>query len=169
MIETSSPKEDSSAVRPAPHFALAVEPVLLILVACAAIGDGWRIIATKADIPGGVEAGGWIAALGILLLVGSCFHLALDFFREHAAEPLGDIGLIKSPAIALAMLLAYIALIGPLGYVLSTALFMTVYIRSFGRYRMLTVAAVAIPFAVGSGWLWAVLHMMLPQGPLPWP
>jgi hypothetical protein len=147
-----------------------LEPGLLIFVGGAGVADGWRIIATKAETPGGVEAGGWIAALGALLAVGACVHLALGGARQRAPEtPAESDGLFKPPAVALVLLLLYVALIPLLGYVLATALFVAAYLRIFGRYRPHTIVAIAIPFAAGSGWLWSALNMTLPQGVLPWP
>lgn len=146
------------------------EPVALLLVGGAGVVDGWRVIMTKAETPGGVAAGGWIAALGALLVAGAFIHIVLDLLRESqpkaTEEPRAP---IKLPAIALVMLLLYVALMPPLGYALATALFMAAYLRIFGGYGPLTTAAIAISFAAGSGWLWSALNMTLPQGLLPWP
>jgi hypothetical protein len=164
------PQERVAARRPAVSLARFIEPSLLILLGGAGVADGWRIVATKAETPGGVETGGWIAALGALLVVGAGIHLARDGGRERPSEtPAEPDGLFKPPAIALVLLLLYVALMPPLGYVLATALFVAAYLRIFGRYRSLTIAAIAIPFAAGSGWLWSALNMTLPQGVLPWP
>jgi hypothetical protein len=145
------------------------DPILLILVGCAGIWDGLRILMTKQDVVGGVQAGGWIAALGALLVIGCCIHIAKDIGRSPADAPEHSESLLKPPAIAFVLLIGYVALLDPLGYVLSTMLFMAIYLRLFGRYGLPIVAAIAVPFAVGSGWLWAAMNMMLPQGPLPWP
>lgn len=169
MIEPSPQEENISGRLPAP-LALFIEPVVLILVGGAGVVDGWRIITTKAETPGGVEAGGWIAALGALLVAGVCIHIVIDVLRgSNAQSPESSDARIKPPAITLVMLLRYVALMPPLGYVLATALFTAAYLRIFGRYGPLTTAAIAIPFAAGSGWLWSVLNMTLPQGILPWP
>jgi hypothetical protein len=141
----------------------------LILVGCAAVEDGLRIIITKQSVVGGVPAGGWIAGLGGLLIVGSCISIVRHAAAEPSSQTIAPGLLSKAPVIAFALLVIYVALLESLGYVLSTALFMVVYLRLFGRYRALTVAAIAVPFAIGSGWLWAVMNMTLPQGPLPWP
>jgi putative tricarboxylic transport membrane protein len=145
------------------------DPVLLILVGGAGIGDGLRIIVTKRNTIGALPAGGWIAALGALLIAGSCLYIARAIM--HPSEPAvrGAAVLWKPPVLAFTLLALYVALIEPLGYMFSTALFMVIYLRVFGRYRTLAVAAIALPFAIGSAWLWAVMNMMLPQGPIPWP
>ena len=164
------PKEGDAPARQAASPARFIEPIILVLAGGAGIVDGWRIITTKAETPGGVEAGGWIATLGALLVIGTCIHLALEVARGPAAETATEPdALFKPPAIALVLLLLYVAMLTPLGYVLATALFMAAYLRIFGRYGPLTIAAIAIPFAAGSGWLWSVLNMTLPQGVLPWP
>jgi len=146
-----------------------VDIALLLLVGFAGIADGLRIILTKADAVGGVPAGGWIVLLGALLVAGTCGHAVREIRAGEDAGTLDSGDQLKQPVIALAMLLIYIALIEPLGYTLSTALFMAVYLRLFGKYGVLTVAGISIAFAFGSSWLWAVMDMMLPQGPLPWP
>lgn len=168
MIEPLPPDKAHSGR--APTFSRFLEPALLILLGGAGVMDGWRIISTKADTPGGVEAGGWIAALGALLMAGATFHLLFKILRGGDAEPTAEPDAhFKQPAIALALLLLYVATLTPLGYVLATALFTAAYLRIFGRYGPLKIAAIALPFAVGSGWLWSALNMTLPQGILPWP
>jgi hypothetical protein len=146
-----------------------LDPILLMLVGVAGVADGMRIITTKRDVVGGIAAGGWIAGLGALLLAGTIIHVAKGAGPAEESDPNGSEVLFKRPVIAFAMLVIYIALIEPLGYMLSTVLFMAVYLRVFGHYRYVTIAAISCLFAVGSGWLWAVMNMMLPQGPLRWP
>jgi hypothetical protein len=169
-VNAPSLQEREASGRGAASLTRFLEPVLLIVLGSAGVVDGWRIITTKAETPGGVEAGGWIAALGAMLVAGACVQIARDILRgpEAASATEPDV-LFKPPAIALVLLLLYVALITPLGYVLATALFVAAYLRIFGRYGPLTVAAIAIPFAAGSGWLWSALNMTLPQGVLPWP
>jgi hypothetical protein len=152
-----------------PIFSRFLDSLLLIIVGCAAVGDGLRIIITKQSVVGGIPAGGWIAGLGALLVVGTCVYVARHVITGPANAVSGPALLLKAPVIAFAMLILYVALLDSLGYVLATGLFMAVYLRLFGRYRILTVAAIAVSFAIGSGWLWAVMNMTLPQGPLPWP
>ncbi|MGE3988116.1 tripartite tricarboxylate transporter TctB family protein [Pseudorhodoplanes sp.] len=155
---------------PAATLRKLVDPVLLILVGAAGVGDGLRIILTKTDVVGGAPAGGWIALLGVLLIAGSGVLIAKEFRSTKSAQQPDEPALLKMPAIALGLLILYVALIDPLGYTLATALFMAVYLRLFGRcYGLVKVATIAIAFSVGSGWLWSVMNMMLPQGPLPWP
>ena len=169
VIEPSAQERSNWAPRLA-SLSRFSEPVVLILVGSVGVVDGWRVITTKADTPGGVAAGGWIAALGALLAAGVCIHIVLDVLRGPPTEATeASDARIKPPAIALIMLLLYVALMPPLGYVLATALFMAAYLRIFGRYGPLTTTAIAIPFAAGSGWLWSALNMTLPQGILPWP
>ena len=146
-----------------------LDTILLMLVGVAGIADGARIITTKRDVVGGIAAGGWIAGLGALLLAGAIIHVAKGARSAQEPNPNGSEVLFRQPVIAFAMLVIYIALIEPLGYMLSTVLFMAIYLRVFGQYRWVTIAAISCLFAVGSGWLWAVMNMMLPQGPLPWP
>ena len=146
------------------HF---IDPIFLMLVGLAAVVDGARIIMTKREVVGGVEAGAWIATLGALLLAGSGI-LAMASAR-HTADVTSPDALLKPPALAFVLLVLYVSALDRLGYILATALFMAVYLRLFGRYGLIAVAAIAIAFAAGSGWLWSFMNMMLPQGPIVWP
>lgn len=159
-VDAEPDRETSRAARLA-------DPALLLLAGSAAIADGARIVLTKRETVGGVEAGGWIAATGALLVACTLVQLFGD--REPAGEPAIAAKRLASPLAALAMLAAYVLLVDILGYLMSTALFLAVYLRVFGRYRWPAVAAISVPFAVGSAWLWAAMNMLLPQGPLPWP
>jgi len=153
------------------------DPLLFIAVGLVSAIDGVRVIVTKRDVVGGIEAGGWVAGLGVLLLIVSCaFALAgAEAAPPERAEvqPSGDAAGaqagLRLPLIAFALLILYIALLEPLGYVLCTALFMVAYLRLFGRYGPVRIAAISLPFAIASAWLWEAMNMMLPQGPLPWP
>jgi hypothetical protein len=145
--------------------------LLLLLIGFVGVSDGLRVILTKTDTVGSASAGGWIVLLGALLIAGT-IKLSIKEIRSErdtvtAASDAGD--QFWLPVIALAMLLIYIALIEPLGYTLATALFMAIYLRVFGKYGVLTIAAISLPFAFGSSWLWAAMDMMLPQGIMPWP
>jgi putative tricarboxylic transport membrane protein len=146
-----------------------LDPIFLMLVGIVGIADGTRIINIKREVVGGIATGGWIAGLGALLVAGTIIHLAKGAGPAEETDPDGSQVLLKQPVIAFAMLVIYIALIEPLGYMLSTVLFMAIYLRVFGHYRYVTIAAISCLFAVASGWLWAVMNMMLPQGLLPWP
>lgn len=169
-MNASAPQQKDASRRETASLARFLEPVVLIVVGGAGVVDGWRIITTKSETPGGVEAGGWIAVLGAMLVAGACIQIARDVFRRtEAAPPTEPDALFKPPAIALVLLLLYVALMPPLGYVLATALFTAAYLRIFGQYGPLTIAAIAIPFAAATGWLWSALNMTLPQGILPWP
>jgi hypothetical protein len=147
-----------------------VDMLLLLLIGFAGISDGLRVILTKTDTVGSASAGGWIVLLGALLIAGTVklFIKEVRSERDAAAVPGAD-DQFWLPVIAMAMLLIYIALIEPLGYTLATALFMAVYLRVFGKYGVLKIAAISLPFAFGSSWLWAAMDMMLPQGIMPWP
>ena len=139
-----------------------------MLVGVAAVGDGARVIMTKGEVVGGVETGAWIAAIGALLVAGSGVLVTASARHAYDAPPPCD-SVLKPPALAFALLVAYVASLGLLGYILATALFMAVYLRVFGGYGVTKVALISIAFAGGSGWLWSFMNMMLPQGPLPWP
>ena len=146
-----------------------VDPLVLTAAGLAGVADGARIISTKQDVVGGIAAGGWIAGIGALLVAGSILFAAKPAGRAPELDPNGPEMLFRPPATAFALLVLYIVLIEPLGYMLATGLFMAAYLRIFGQYRWLTVLALSGLFAIGSGWLWAMMNMMLPQGPLPWP
>jgi hypothetical protein len=161
---------DSQSTYSASALLSFADMLLLLLVGLAGIVDGLRIILTKTDTVGSASAGGWLVLLGVLLGIGT-LKLAFqgDVQSEQDAAPADTKGPIWLPITALAMVLVYIALIEPLGYTLSTLLFMAVYLRVFGKYGALKIATISIAFALGSSWLWAALDMMLPQGVLPWP
>ena len=166
-----SATENSQTGYSATFLASFVDMFLLLLIGFVSISDGLRVILTKTDTVGSASAGGWIVLLGALLIAGT-IKLSIKEIRSErdiaTAAPDAD-DQYWLPVIALAMLLIYIALIEPLGYTLATALFLAVYLRVFGKYGVLTVAAISLPFAFGSSWLWAAMDMMLPQGIMPWP
>lgn len=166
-----STAENSQGAYSAALLTSFVDMCVLLLVGFAGISDGLRIILTKTATVGSASAGGWIVLLGGLLIAGT-IKLSIKEIRSKrdtvtAGSDAND--QLWLPVIALAMLLIYIALVEPLGYTLATALFMAVYLRVFGKYGVLTIAAISIPFAFGSSWLWAAMDMMLPQGIMPWP
>jgi hypothetical protein len=166
-----SATENSQSAYSAAFLTSLVDMFLLVLIGFIAISDGLRVILTKTDTVGSASAGGWIVLLGGLLIAGT-IKLSIKEIRSErnttaAAPEAGDQYWL--PVIALAMLLIYIALIEPLGYTLATALFMAVYLRVFGKYGVLAIAAISLPFAFGSSWIWAAMDMMLPQGIMPWP
>jgi hypothetical protein len=162
--------ENSQNAYSATFLASFVDMFLLLLVGFIGISDGLRVILTKTDTVGSASAGGWIVLLGALLIAGTTklFIKKMRSERDTVVAPGAD-DQFWLPIIAMAMLLIYIVLIEPLGYTLATALFMAVYLRVFGKYSVLTVAAISLPFAFGSSWLWAAMDMMLPQGIMPWP
>jgi hypothetical protein len=165
-----SAEENSQNAYSATFLDSLVDMSLLLLIGFIGISDGLRIILTKTDAVGSAPAGGWIVLLGALLIAGT-IKLSIKEMRSErdtVAAPAAD-NQFWLPVVAITMLLIYIALIEPLGYTLATALFMAVYLRVFGKYGVLTVAAISLPFAFGSSWLWAVMDMMLPQGIMPWP
>jgi hypothetical protein len=166
-----SATESSQSAYSAAFLTPFVDMFLLLLIGFVGISDGLRVILTKTDTVGSASAGGWIVLLGGLLIAGT-IKLSIKEIRSErntaAAAPDVD-NQFWLPVIALAMLLIYIALIEPLGYTLATALFMAVYLRVFGKYGVLAIAAISLPFAFGSSWLWAAMDMMLPQGIMPWP
>jgi hypothetical protein len=162
--------DDSQSTYSAATLLSFADILLLLLVGFAGIIDGLRIILTKTDTVGSASAGGWLVLLGVLLGIGT-FKLAIeDSIQPEQGTPTADTERrVWLPITALAMVLIYVALINPLGYMLATLLFMAIYLRVFGKYGVLKVATISIAFAVSSSWLWAALDMMLPQGILPWP
>lgn len=152
-----------------PILASHVDTFLLLLVGIAGVADGLRVILTKMDTVGSSSAGGWIVLLGGLLIAVTCVHAVREVRGGQNTGAVAADDEVRQPVVALAMLLVYIALINPLGYTLSTALFLAIYLRVFGKYGVLKIATISITFALASGWLWSIMDMMLPQGILPWP
>ena len=167
----SSTAENSQSAYPVAVSVSFVDILLLLLVGLVGISDGLRVILTKTDTVGSASAGGWVVLLGGLLMTGTVRLCIKEMRSEQAtATTMSDADdQLWPPVTALAMLLLYIALIEPLGYTPATALFMAVYLRIHGKYGALTTAAISVVFALVSGWLWAKMDMMLPQGLLPWP
>lgn len=143
--------------------------LLLLLVGVVSIADGLRIILTETDTVGNASAGGWLVALGALLVAGTCGLSVKETRSQRGTVTLGASGEFWSPIAALTILLIYIALIASLGYLLSTVLFMAIYLRVFGKYSVGVTATISIGFALGSDWVWRTLDMTLPQGILNWP
>lgn len=150
--------------------ATSIEPLLLTLLAGISIWDGVRIIRREQETVGGIEAGGWIALIGVLLIVATAaywYHRVKRKIGGGSDWALGEN--VHLVGIALAIILAFVLLLARLGYLLCSALFFVAYLRFFGRYKWLPVLVGSIAFAMGSALLWAKMDMMMPQGVIPWP
>jgi hypothetical protein len=108
--------------------------------------------------------------LGVLLAVGGA-GLALRAWLSRPGEdkPIAwpDSRGWKYLAIALGSLALYVALSGPLGFLISTFLFITGFIWYFGRYNPLVAAAYALGVVAFIYFVFVrLLQLMLPLGPL---
>lgn len=110
------------------------------------------------------EAGGYVIFLGILLAGLTALYWSKDVTSEWPASE----G-IRYVAIAFGILVLYAIALPYLGYMLSTFLVTIAYMRGLSDYRWLPTVAFALPFAVGTAWLWKSLVIVVPQGLLPWP
>ena len=115
-------------------------------------------------------SGGWVAAVGGLLIL-----LALADgvrTRQMQGSPVSDAGATLralAPGLWVSGLLAAFALaLTSLGYFGCAALFMTVYLRSFGRYAWWRCVLGALIFAGVSSWVFTTLQVQLPKGFAGW-
>jgi putative tricarboxylic transport membrane protein len=108
--------------------------------------------------------------LGVLLCIGGlglCFNAWIKRSGEEKAIDWPDRKGWMSWAVALASMVLYVGLSGPLGFLISTFLFVAGFIWYFGRYS----PAVALLYALGLvGFVYFVfirlLELTLPMGPL---
>lgn len=141
-----------------------VELAVLSLVAITALAEGVRIMTRHATSLRAFEAGGYLALLGGLLV-----GLAIVYgIREPAERWEGGQG-VRWVLAAMALLVAYALALPVLGYLVSTALAFTAYLRIFSSYRWVPILAFAGGMSLASAWLWTSLAVILPQGILPWP
>jgi hypothetical protein len=159
-----------------------LELLVLFLLAGVTIYDGVRIVirGRALSAAGGLssymalgagQAGVYLAFLGGLLACLSIIYFWIGIRtdgRKSSFERRAEEG-IQWVLIAFAILAAYVLIMGSLGYMLSTALFLVVFFKVFGSYRWLPSLLGALAIAVGSAYFWATLGMMLPQGIIPWP
>ncbi len=133
-----------------------IESLMLLLLALLAIWDGGRIIVSKRRMLGAMEAGAWIALLG-LLLVALCVAHWLSLSREEMrpASSWRDEPGLRRVAAGSALLVGYVAAIDFVGYVLATAMFLVLCFRIFGAYRWAYVLVASTALAIGSLYLWA--------------
>ena len=108
-----------------------------------------------------------ICGSGILIL--STVLVALSFIKGTEDCPLWGKGEWKKPALAIAVIFAYIVLIPRLGFILSTAAFLIAWGVIVEHDRPLRIAIVTI---AGSASMWVLfeklLRVPLPNGILPW-
>jgi hypothetical protein len=140
----------------------------LLVIAVAAIGDGIHIILKYQNKIGAREAGGYLMLLGSLL---ACLSIAF-WSQVRKTRTTGSWrapeGIQRIPK-ALALLAGYAIFWDFLGYLLSTALFLILYLRMFGSYRWVPVLMGSVIAAAGSAYFWTSVGLMLPEGILPWP
>jgi hypothetical protein len=116
-------------------------------------------------------SGGWVAAVGALLIL-----LALvDAFRTRKVRSAvqgatGNTLRGLAPGLWVGGLLAAFALaLKTFGYFWCAAVFLAVYLRSFGQYAWWQCVLAAVAFAGASTWLFAAMRVQLPGGVLGWP
>lgn len=147
-----------------------VELLVLALPAAAAIWDGGRIAVLHPSSASSGSAGTYVAGLG-LLLVGLALARWIQL-RSPCVGPRYDWGTVEElrwVATAMAILVGYVFLISYVGYVLSTAIFLTLWLRLLGSYRWVPALVGSLAAAIGAAYLWAAIDLGLPQGVLPWP
>lgn len=147
-----------------------IELPVLVFLAAIAVWDGVRVATKNPDTPNAGEAGGYLVLLGSLLAcLATTYAIQLHRGRLEAGFAAGMGSGTKRVCIAPVIFLAYIVLMAPLGYVLSTAIFFVASFRAFGSYRWLPVIVSSFLMAGTSAYFWSALGMMLPTGILGWP
>lgn len=141
-----------------------VELAVLLLGALTALAEGLRIMIRHATQLRAFEAGGYLALLGALLVA-----LAVVYGVRAPAERWEAGPETRWVLVAMAVLVAYALALPWLGYLVSTALALVVFLRIFGVYRWPAVLVFAGGVSLLSAWLWSALAIVLPRGPLPWP
>jgi putative tricarboxylic transport membrane protein len=112
------------------------------------------------SLGGGPGPGVLPAALGALLLVIGA-RLTITTWRERP-----EFGVLWRVGALTAALVAYAALLDPIGYVIATAAAMVVLLVAFNTRRRALLALLGIAGAVGSYALFSVaLHVPLPPDP----
>jgi len=142
----------------------AVELIVLFTVAAAVLWDGARLASRYKEHLRAAEAGGYEILLGALLSA-----LAILYWRrEESTLWVGGRG-ERHVAFAFGILAVYTLAMPHLGYLLSTGLAVTAYVRILGGYGWAPSLIFACVLSISSAWLWARIAIMLPQGVLPWP
>jgi hypothetical protein len=147
-----------------------IEFMAVGLFALLAILDGGRIVLTSEGGRGPIASGGYLTAIGLVLLaLALAYHIPAIRRPPESPTAWGERAGLKRVGLALAMAVGYVTLITPLGYLLATALFFIVYLKLFSSYSWLLILAGSALGAMGSAYLWASLGLMLPSGIIPWP
>lgn len=138
---------------------------VILAVGGLAAADGVRIIINEANTVGGIEAGGWLIFIAALLV--PCLGLFVLRTMNSGAGTWAEENL-SEVIYAAALLMLYVTGLRYAGYVISTFLFMSIYIHKFSDYRLrYIIPAVALAVLL-SNWLWVALDVRLPASPLPW-
>lgn len=137
---------------------------VLFGLAALVVGDGLALASTWQERMRALESGGYEMLLGVAL----AGLTVLYWIREAGVRWDSDHG-ARHVTSAFAILCGYVVVMPHLGYLLSTLVAVTAFMRGFGRYRWWSTLAFAIVFAVGTAWFWAEVVIVLPHGILPWP
>jgi hypothetical protein len=145
-----------------------IEVSLLIPISIIAVYDGLRIAISNRDLIEGKAAGGYVALLGLILLL-----LSVSLFLKSISvkktpelnEKSGAIRVVK----AFFLFAAYMFVIPYFGYLISTSLFFIVWLRGYGQYHWKYIIVGSFTLAFGLTYLWKALDVMLPTGLLAWP
>ncbi len=141
-----------------------IEIGVLMTLSVVVIADGIALASTWKERMRALESGGFEILLGVLLAV-----FTYVYWRREPGEDWDNSHGAIYVAAAFGILCGYVLLMPHLGYLLSTLLAVTAYMRGLANYRWVSSIAFATVFAVGSAWFWAKLIIVLPQGILPWP
>lgn len=147
-----------------------VGSVLLILALLPA-WNGIQILVKYQNKVGARAAGGYLILLGLLLIgLTVAYWFKAGKNRTSTKEtPDGDKGGNRYILTGLALIFGYVLLMDFLGYLLSTAVFLILYLRIFGAYRWTPIVIGSLIAAAGSAYGWERVGLTLPGGILPWP
>jgi hypothetical protein len=147
-----------------------LEIFILLAVGCVSLWDGVRIIRDNPHVIGAAGSGGWLIFVASLLVV----FVGLYAFVPSVAPPVKQSESmtgenLRAVAIAAALLFALVIALPKLGYLISSFLFLVIYIWYFGRYRLPVIMGSAAVACIASAFLWAELGLRVPRGILHWP
>lgn len=142
-----------------------IQLAAIIALAALAIAEGRTIIVENTEIFGSELAGWYVIALGCLLtILGIAYYVReknIVITEDDQAETANN---NRKVAQFYPLMIAYAVGIEYLGYIISTLLFFTIFLRFFGKYNWKKVAILSIAISIGFGVVFEQVGMSLPKG-----
>ncbi len=153
-----------NARRAAWGFTPSAVPALVGLVVGLAYAIGTRSYSLGTpDSPG---PGLFPFFVGILIVLSSAIHLVGELLQPSAPPIAPGARFWRVPTIALTIL-AYTLLLKPAGFVIAAAVLCAGLLAILGRRRWWMTVALALCFSLAAYYLFQLLGVPLPSGPLP--